>query len=116
MNLKIKLAIALTIGVCGFGLLSFVSPAGSEEFVIVRTMESHGTISYPNLMVVTYSMGENRSIKLEKIKKNGENSVENIKKITSMISEIKSNGYELTDFSGGGGVYGVTYQYHFKKK
>ncbi len=116
MNTKIKLAIALTIGICGFGLLSFVTPTGEQEFVIVRTMESHGTVNHPNQMVVTYSNGESSIVELEKIKKNGENSIENVKTLTATISELNSKGYELTNFSGGGNAYGITYEYHFKKK
>lgn len=114
--MKIRLAIALTIGICGFGLLSFITPSGEQDFVIIRTMESHGSISYPNQMVISYSNGESNTVELEKIKKNGENSIENVKKLTATISELDSKGYEMTNFSGGGNVYGITYEYHFKKK
>ena len=114
---KSRLLISISVGLIGtFLLMGFVSETKSDEFIILRTIEAHPMMNIAKTMIVSHSDGTTEQVLLESVDKNPEKAVANLKLQTAKIKEILAQGYELKNFSGGGGGDGIVYTYLFTKK
>ncbi len=116
MNTKIKILTIAGAIAGAFTLMALNTSSDKKDFIIMKTYEAHKTVFLPNVIIVTKSDGTVESKELEPYVKDPNSSISNAKKVTATINEIQGQGYELVNFSGGGGVNGTVYTYYFRKK
>jgi len=97
-------------------LAGFISADKENDFILVRTMESPSFANLAKVMIISKSDGTSERITLKNIEVGASTAEENLNVEVAKIKEIIDSGYELKDFSGGGGANGVVYTYVFVKK
>ena len=112
-NILIFSILLFTGALCFTG---FISANKETDFILVRTMESHAMINMAKTMIVSYSNGQSERVSLKSIELGASTAEDNLNTEVAKIKEIMDNGYELKNYSGGGGGNGVVYTYLFVKK
>ena len=97
-------------------LAGFVSSTKETDFILVRTMESPSLANLAKTMIVSKSDGTSERMALKSIEVGASTAEDNLNVEVAKLKEIMDSGYELKDFSGGGGANGVVYTYLFVKK
>jgi len=102
------ISIGLIVALCFTG---FVSANKETDFIMVRTMESHSMMNMAKTMIISYSNGHSERVQLKSIELGASTAEENLNAEVAKIKEIMDSGYELKNYSGGGGGNGVVYTY-----
>lgn len=111
-----KIFIFVTVASVTLLLASFASGTKETDFVMMRTMESQSMVNMAKTMIVSYSNGESERVPLKSIELSASSAEDNLNLEVAKIKEIINSGYELKNYSGGGGGDGVVYTYLFVKK
>ncbi|MBC7487472.1 MAG: hypothetical protein H7282_12040 [Cytophagaceae bacterium] len=96
-------------------MASFASNSKETDFILVRTMESHSMMNMAKTMIISYSNGHSERVPLKSIELGASTAEENLNVEVAKIKEIMDSGYELKNYSGGGGGNGIVYTYLFVK-
>jgi hypothetical protein len=116
MKNKKYILFAGTVVIGALCCMGFVSANQEADFVLVRTMESHPMMNMAKTMIISRSNGYSERFQLKSIDVGASSAEDNLNVEAAKIKEIMDSGYELKDFSGGGGGDGVVYTYLFVKK
>jgi hypothetical protein len=105
--------IAITIVACIAGLMSFSAADGESPYLYVKTFESHNKMVAAKLLV-SDGVEILKEVELEMVRPKSYN--ENILAITSVLNEIRAQGYELISSNSSCSEWVAMTNYIFEKK